>query len=315
MAGMTEYPSRAVLFEMLRSFTTLGKTLNLSHATELLGTTRQTVRRHIDALEEIKGVKLFELKHRQYFLTKDGMRNMEDAEALLRRAEAWLEGSMETTGGLSRVTVNEEDGFVTYTQQHPIYRIWKDSPPLLKRCLAAWTSAEGQIEHPAMEEIRPYIVVYRKQLESWITVSIGEESAIARWLGWVWAKSTVGCSLEADPLSSAADPYTAEAYESIVRTGGMRLDHEHTMVRRKGDGPLVPVTYHRLLVCGIFPDGQTATISLTAITNNIEIEGLDLDQIEKVPESDLMEFDLEPLDESPMQYNIKERAYATRERR
>ncbi len=311
---MTEHPSRAVLFEMLKSFTTLGKTLNLSHATELLGTTRQTVRRHIDALEEIKGVKLFELKHRQYSLTSEGVRNMEDAEALLRRAEAWLDGSMETTGGLSRVMVKEKSGFMTYMQQHPIYRIWEDSPPLLGRSLVAWAGAKGRIEDSAMEEIRPYLVVYRKQLESWITVSIGEQSAIARWLGWVWAKSTVGCPLEADPLSSTADPFTAEAYESIVQTGGIRLDHVHTMIQRKGDGPLEPVNYHRLLLCGIFPNGQTATISMAAITNKIEIESLDLDQIPQAQEDDLMEFDLRSPDENPRLNRFEDSACVEGER-
>ncbi|MEP3512466.1 MAG: hypothetical protein ABJN38_11970, partial [Lentilitoribacter sp.] len=39
--------SHALLHEMIRSFTTLARTLNLSHAVKELGSTRQTLRRHI----------------------------------------------------------------------------------------------------------------------------------------------------------------------------------------------------------------------------------------------------------------------------
>jgi DNA-binding transcriptional LysR family regulator len=50
-----------LLFEMIRSFSKLAKTLNLSHAVHELSSTRQTVRRHIASLEEIKGENLFEV--------------------------------------------------------------------------------------------------------------------------------------------------------------------------------------------------------------------------------------------------------------
>ena len=59
-----------VLFEALRSFSTLASTLNLSRAVDALGTTRQTVRRHISLLEEARGEELFALIDRQYVLTK-----------------------------------------------------------------------------------------------------------------------------------------------------------------------------------------------------------------------------------------------------
>jgi len=41
-----------LLYEMVRSFTVLADTLNLSQAVRLLGSTRQTVRRHIAQIEE-----------------------------------------------------------------------------------------------------------------------------------------------------------------------------------------------------------------------------------------------------------------------
>ena len=67
------------MFEMLRSFTTLAETLNLSHAVVLLGSTRQTVRRHIQQLEEMRGEALFEVHDRQYVLTDAGDRSVREA--------------------------------------------------------------------------------------------------------------------------------------------------------------------------------------------------------------------------------------------
>ena len=57
---------------MLQSFTALGQTLNLSKAVEQIGVTRQTIRRHVNDLEQLKNEKLFELHDRKYTLTAAG---------------------------------------------------------------------------------------------------------------------------------------------------------------------------------------------------------------------------------------------------
>ena len=75
--------SHALLHEMIRSFTTLARTLNLTHAVKELGTTRQTLRRHIAQLEELKGVDLFVVKDRQYQLTEEGSRALPEALDIL----------------------------------------------------------------------------------------------------------------------------------------------------------------------------------------------------------------------------------------
>ena len=56
---MKKIQCQSILFELLRSFSTLARTLNLSKAVRELGSTRQTVRRHIYLLEEARGEKLF----------------------------------------------------------------------------------------------------------------------------------------------------------------------------------------------------------------------------------------------------------------
>ena len=55
----------ALLYEMMRSFVALARTLNLSQAVEALGSTRQTVRRHIAQLEQAMGLSLFEVEQRR----------------------------------------------------------------------------------------------------------------------------------------------------------------------------------------------------------------------------------------------------------
>ena len=49
--------NQPLLFEMIRSFTTLAQTLNLSHAVAELNSTRQTVRRHISQLEALRSAR------------------------------------------------------------------------------------------------------------------------------------------------------------------------------------------------------------------------------------------------------------------
>ena len=63
--SMVTAPAPALLFEMIRSFVTLATTLNLSHAVAELGTTRQTLRRHIQQLEEAMNTALFEVDARR----------------------------------------------------------------------------------------------------------------------------------------------------------------------------------------------------------------------------------------------------------
>ncbi len=289
---MPQSPSQSILFEMLRSFTTLAHTLNLSKAVKILGSTRQTLRRHIDILEEIRGEKLFEVHERQYSLTRAGMQSVKEARTLLVQGENWLAGRSKIVDGLALLRYDDEQNHSTYSQQHPIKRVWVDGPPLLQYGLQAWVEAKSHLEHPAMEKISPYLNVYRKHKNSWLCVRVGELSSLAIWLGPVWAKSAIGCILEEDPMSSGADRYTIEIYDRVSQEGGFRLDHVYTTVSRKEGETPKPASYQRLLFNCVFPDGSPAIATLTALTNKVEILGLDLENNSITPEDTLMEFDL-----------------------
>src|SRR5210317_803716 len=97
------FETLGLLHEMIRSFVTLAQTLNLSHAVKELGSTRQTVRRHIAQLEEVKGVRLFSLEDRQYHLTEAGRQALPEALDILMRGNSWLMGHVSHYDGLQRV--------------------------------------------------------------------------------------------------------------------------------------------------------------------------------------------------------------------
>jgi hypothetical protein len=289
---MPQVQNQAILFDMLRSFTTLAHTLNLSEAVRILGTTRQTLRRHIDILEEVRGEKLFEVKDRQYGLTEAGSRSIQEAETVLARGEAWLAGRNQNIDGLALVKYDDAQGCSFYAQQHPVPRLWRDSPPLLRHGLQAWVNGQAQLEHRSMKKITPYLNVYRKHKGRWLCVHVGEQSSIARWLGPVWAKSAIGCLLEEDPMSSGADRFVIEAYDRISREGNLRLDHIFLRLPRKEGETLQLASYQRLLFACVFPDGRSAVATLIAITNRIDISGLGLEDLPATPENVLMDFDI-----------------------
>ena len=292
---MLHEPRPSTLFEILRSFTTLANTLNLSETVERLGVTRQTVRRHINALEELKGAKLFELRNRSYSLTEAGAQCRLEAQAILDQTENWLRNRSiraRGKGSLERVTYKDEKGYSFHAQQHHLGRLWVDAPPLLRRAYEAWSRAELQLEHPAMERIKAYRLVYRRLQNSWLCVEIGEHSSYATWLGWEWAKSAVGRFSQDDPVGTDFDSFMSQAYHGVFMTGGARLDHIAGLIPRAREGEAIPARFQRLLVGCRFPDGEPALALFVARTNKVEIPGLPPEEIPEMAADLLMEDDI-----------------------
>ena len=288
-------PGPSTLFEILRSFTTLATTLNLSETVERLGVTRQTVRRHINTLEELKGIKLFELRNRSYFLTEAGAQCCLEAQAILDQTEGWLQNRSVRTrsrGNLERISYKDDKGYSFHAQQHHLGRLWVDAPPMLRRAFEAWSEAELQLEHPAMERIKAYRLVYRRLQDSWLCVEIGEQSSYATWLGWEWAKSAVGRFSQDDPVGSDFDSFMSQAYHGVFVSGGARLDHIAGLIARARGGEAIPARFQRLLVGCRFPDGEPALALFVARTNRVEITGLGPEEIPEMPSDLLMEDDV-----------------------
>lgn len=282
-------PSQSILFELLRSFTTMARTLNLSHAVKELKSTRQTVRRHISQLEELRGEPLFELVDRQYKLTEAGRSALPEAEDLLARGMAWTQNHSAHSHGLFTVNYSVPGVFEYHLQQHPISRVWENGSELMRNAVHAWAMASGQIEDSAMAIMRPHILIYRRQGDSWLCCEIGEESAFATWFGWAKARSSIGSTVEAMPGGEVIASLMNEPLSYIERCHGLRLDHVFTRIPRTEGGEVIPMSFQRLTMGGQFPDGSFALISVVQRTHDIDIPHLDEAMAHSMPQELVME--------------------------
>lgn len=280
-----------VTVAMLRAFVCMSRNLNLSKACQELGATRQTVRRHISDLEAIKGEKLFEVTDRQYHMTPHGQASLEGAKSILLHLDTWSGQSSLTksfTEGLESSRYVDADGREFFSQQHPVSQIAFSGLPIIKKALVSWGNAETRIEHSAMELIRPYSVLYRKGPLGWVFVDIGPESAYAKWFGWAWSKSAIGKLMTEDNVGDEFNEFIAGAYSRIYEEGGVRMDHLFAYLPKDGGDPL-PVTFQRLLLGCVFPDGTPGLNVLAVITEDVGIDELDEADKPKIPADLIMD--------------------------
>jgi len=275
--------SHALLHEMIRSFTTLARTLNLTHAVKELGSTRQTLRRHISLLEELKGVELFLVKDRQYHLTEAGLRALPEAENILARGASWLNRDVGHVDGLQHVSKVLPDGWYFHQQQRPITDIWTSPRPLFREAVKAWTMAQGALEHEAFQHIRQYFMVFRDSPYGWLTVEIGDENAYVSWFGWSRARSSIGRDVGKMPGGDDFARLLSAPFEEVKYTRGLRLDHVCTLLPRVENGPLVPLSFQRLVLGGTFPDGTFALLTLVERCYDLSIDGVSEEQMKLMP--------------------------------
>lgn len=284
---MNKRPGEAILFELLRSFSTLARTLNLSKTVEELGATRQTVRRHIDILEKNLGKKLFVLVDRQYQLTKDGQEALDEAEELLARGQAWLSGFLRHVDGFDHI--QRDDGELCYyMQQHRMTDLWNFGTPLLQAALEAWVIAKGRLEASEFAPMRPYLMIFREQGDDWVCVEVGDKSSYASWYGWTWQRSSVGRPLSALPGGVDFAKVTSKPFRDVATSYAARFDHIFSRIEHGDDGGTLPIAYQRLLLRGQFADGSFALFSIIERTYDLEIPGLDRERIASMPPEMIM---------------------------
>ncbi|MGB7244913.1 MAG: LysR family transcriptional regulator [Sulfitobacter sp.] len=260
---------------MIRSFTALASTLNLSHAVRELGSTRQTVRRHIANLEEAKGTALFTVEDRQYRLTEAGEQALPEAQDILARANIWLRGLSSHVGGLQTLKHTELDDWSFYQQQHSLSTIWTSESPLMRETFRAWAMSGGDIESEELAHVRPFLVVYRQSAVGWLCVEFGEKSFYVNWFGLAKARSSIGKPIGSMPGGEDFARMLNQPFHEVMVTQGARVDHVHTQVPRADTGDLEPVNYQRLLLGGRFPDGSPALFTIVEPTEEVDIHGLE----------------------------------------
>ncbi|MDU8911326.1 LysR family transcriptional regulator [Aestuariicoccus sp. MJ-SS9] len=280
---------------MLRAFVVLSKTLNLARTCEELNATRQTVRRHIHELETIKGGSLFKVESRQYQLTPFGRASIAEAEFILRQIEKWSCQSKMNKASSEWLESNryvDQDGREFLSQQHPVSKIATNGLPIMKSVVAAWGASQTQIEHEAMAKVRPYLVLFRKVPSGWVFAEVGEKSGYARWFGWTWSKSAIGKLMQEDNAGDDFNEFIAGAYARIYGEGGVRLDHIFAHLPKAETDEVVPVSFQRLLLGCVFPDGTPGLGLLGLITKQVEIDALDDQFLSHVPEDLVMDFEI-----------------------
>ena len=282
-------PPPALLFEMLRSFVTLARTLNISHAVNEMGSTRQTLRRHIAQLEELKGGALFEVNDRRYALSPLGEQLLPEAEVLIAQAQAWIDGSSSLHNGLQYLRRHDDTGWMYCQQQHPIGKVLKSTGEMLRDCLRAWAESGGDIEHEAMRRMRPYGQIFRRSDGEWRFTEVGELSSVTRLLGLDFARSTIGRSLGEMPGGKGFDRLAKQAYAEVEITQGLRLDHCLTVLPQSEYGKNTPVSFERLLMGSWFADGSFAVFSAVRLTYDVEIVGISQDLLRSMPGGFVME--------------------------
>jgi biotin operon repressor len=273
---------------MIRSFTTLARTLNLSHAVKELGSTRQTVRRHIAQLEESKGTALFTVEDRQYKLTDAGARTLPEAEEILARGNAWLAGQSYVINGLQYLRHQEQDGWCHFQHQKPIGRVFSSSGAMLKDVIKAWAISGGDLEHEALRHVRSLCTVFRRIDGNWLFTEVGEESSFVSWFGWTVARSSIGRVLNQMPGYDGFGRLVDGAYEEVEKNQSVRLDHIFTHLPKGDEGTMVPICFERLLLGARFPDESFAMISAVRRTYDVEIDGVTDEMLRQMPEDMLM---------------------------
>ncbi|WP_371169179.1 LysR family transcriptional regulator [Aliiroseovarius sp. 2305UL8-7] len=283
---MSTRDSPPLLFEMLRSYASLARTLNLSESVRELQSTRQTVRRHIALLEEYKGSPLFSFENRQYVLTEAGKNSLREAEELIARCEAWLHDESKHVNELFYLGL-QVGPIPFYLQQHPLTAIWDMGSPLVQYAFHAWADSQGDLESPALQPLRPYLMVFRFNEDNgdWICTEVGEKSSYATWFGWEKYRSSVGKGIANLPGGPGFANLLAKPFHDIATTRGIRLDHIHTRIGHGPDDELKTISYQRLAMACRFADGEFALATLIDRTRNVVIANLSEENRNSMDES------------------------------
>lgn len=289
LANLTD-ANQPLLFEMIRSFTTLASTLNLSHAVSELHSTRQTVRRHISQLEVLRGEPLFRVTARRYELTDAGHAALPEAQELLIRARAWSRGQSGSHGTLQYLKAQTGD-WTFFQQQQPMGSIWRGDSVLLRETYRAWMMASGEIESPWLSHVRPYLMVYRNSENGWICVEFGEKSAYVNWFGRDYARSSVGRPIARLPAGEEFGQMLDQSFVDIEATQMARLDHVFTRMPKRSGEKQVTMVYQRLMMAGFFPDRSPAVMTLVVPTSDVKIDELEEVHRQTITEIEKPEFD------------------------
>ena len=96
--------------------------------------------------------------------------------------------------------------------------------------------------------------------------------------------------LDSTKIESQNGKQMTDGYEQAAATGGIFYEHICARLPRLNSDKLHPVNYQRLTFSFLLPNHEKVLASLIVRTNNIHIDGVDVRELPKMAEEDLMEF-------------------------
>ena len=270
--------------DAMKSFFVLANTGSLSETVRILGITRQTVRRHINLLEAIRGTMLFTVDSGGYRLSESGRSEYRVVSNIINQTSRWAAGLAAISPVLDLCDGRGPNGGYYLSQQHPVSDLILNGPSAMKRIYKAWVDAGAQVEAPAFKRVKAELLMYREHQGGWMCIHAGEKAALATWLGPVWGKSLIGVQLTNDPVSGWADHYVLQAYQQAVDSGECRYDHLAITLGRGPEGEPEGVCYQRLLMPCRLPDRSEVVAVFCILTNRIDIGLLPDQSHQRMPE-------------------------------
>jgi len=273
---------------MMRSFVTLAETLNMSKASQELDTTRQTIMRHVADLQSIKGQTFFDETSKKYKLTEAGTKAFNEARLVLQRADRWLGNNPELSENFATEMFTGKDEYLLI-QEHSIANIWRYAPDLIRTGLKCWVGSDGRLEHACMKKIRPYLILFREHKNGWLCIEVGEKSSLRNWLGWKWAKSSVGTFLDTSEVAGRDFRHITDAYYHTAASGDICYEHICARFPHPKEVELQNVNYQRLIFSCTLPNNQMVLAGLIARTNEIHIDGISHETLPRMSDEFLIE--------------------------
>ena len=261
--------------EIIRSALAFAECGNFSSAAVKLGISRPTLRRHLNQLNDLCGASLMKrLDHTTYTLTETGEQVLTDAAAWLQQGAAILDQSDQTLTGLFHAHI-DEPAEQLHLQQHSLDRVWEEGSEDLANAASAWMLARGDIDHEALLNIRKVAITIRLSDGEWRIVEIGEDTALAAWLGPAASRSSIGKTLRLTPLSSKADRFLVHPFHQAHLQGTPWYDHVSIRLAKPGELQRDDVQYRRLVLPCRFADDSRAVMSVSVMTGDLNIPGFD----------------------------------------
>lgn len=251
VSALGDRPNSALLFAYVRAFIKLASLGNVDEAAAELQTTRPSVTRHVQMLEESLNCRLFESIGTVSKLTPRG------ALYHARLCEFYQLGS--------EVLTKRNQPATRYTSVTLPLRYLSEemgAPKLLRDFSRAWFAGRKTLDCPQLNSFRPYWIVYERRAGIWHSREIGDRCSLSCWYGVDLVRDSIGSSVPEMISGMEFKDEVSFALDAIYLRGGLHYSEVSLNLPRPGHEGLVHVQYHRLYAEIVDDKGNAVVASL-----------------------------------------------------